>query len=64
MPKVNKKHKGDKVLKGFAIKVFGCQMNENDSEKLKGILEELKYEGANYIIHKPLDLLNVLKELK
>jgi len=36
------------ALKGrpltFYIETFGCQMNERDSEKLRGILEEIGYE--------------------
>ncbi|NLX85085.1 MAG: tRNA (N6-isopentenyl adenosine(37)-C2)-methylthiotransferase MiaB, partial [Synergistaceae bacterium] len=55
MPKVNKKHKGDKVLKGFAIKVFGCQMNEYDSDRIRTAMihrgwEERPDESADVII--------------
>ena len=39
------------ALKGrpltFYIETFGCQMNERDSEKLRGILEEIGYERAD-----------------
>jgi tRNA-2-methylthio-N6-dimethylallyladenosine synthase len=30
----------------FYIKTFGCQMNFNDSERIKGILKSLGYEQA------------------
>ncbi len=33
----------DKNLK-YAILTFGCQLNENDSEKLAGMLEKMEYE--------------------
>jgi tRNA-2-methylthio-N6-dimethylallyladenosine synthase len=31
------------VLKKYSISTFGCQMNENDSEKLAGMLAEMGY---------------------
>jgi tRNA-2-methylthio-N6-dimethylallyladenosine synthase len=33
----------NKKKKAFYISTFGCQMNENDSEKLTGMLEEMGY---------------------
>ena len=33
----------------YNIVTYGCQMNENDSEKLSGIIEKLGYE-KNFII--------------
>ena len=55
MPKVDKKDKGDKVLKGFAIKVFGCQMNAYDSDRIRTAMihrgwEERPDESADVII--------------
>ncbi|PKM61615.1 MAG: tRNA (N6-isopentenyl adenosine(37)-C2)-methylthiotransferase MiaB, partial [Firmicutes bacterium HGW-Firmicutes-4] len=32
-----------KLIKSFLIKTFGCQMNENDSEKISGMLKALGY---------------------
>ena len=32
-----------KQNKTYCIKTFGCQMNENDSEKLAGMLKALGY---------------------
>lgn len=34
-------------LKSFHIQTFGCQMNEHDSERLAGMLEELGYVENN-----------------
>ena len=31
----------------FHVTTFGCQMNEHDSERMKGMLESLGYEEAN-----------------
>ena len=31
-------------MKKYLITTFGCQLNENDSEKLAGITEKLGYE--------------------
>jgi tRNA-2-methylthio-N6-dimethylallyladenosine synthase len=36
-------------LKKFCITTFGCQMNENDSEKLAGMLVEMGYEETDKI---------------
>ncbi|HZK71471.1 MAG TPA: tRNA (N6-isopentenyl adenosine(37)-C2)-methylthiotransferase MiaB, partial [Clostridia bacterium] len=30
-------------FKKYNLQTFGCQMNENDSEKLSGMLEEMGY---------------------
>lgn len=35
------------MSKTYYILTFGCQMNENDSEKLAGILTEMGYEHSN-----------------
>ena len=35
MPRVNKQDKGDKSLKSFAIRVFGCQMNSYDGDRIR-----------------------------
>lgn len=32
---------------GYMIKTFGCQMNESDSEKLAGVLDNLGYEPVD-----------------
>jgi tRNA-2-methylthio-N6-dimethylallyladenosine synthase len=34
------------VSKTFHVTTFGCQMNEHDSERMKGMLESLGYEEA------------------
>ena len=31
----------------YHVTTFGCQMNEHDSERMKGMLESLGYEEAN-----------------
>src|SRR5512144_1873054 len=33
-------------MKRFHVTTFGCQMNEHDSERMKGMLESLGYEEA------------------
>ena len=40
--KVNEINKG-KILK-YYILTMGCQLNENDSEKLSGMLEKMNYK--------------------
>ena len=35
--------------KKFYIETFGCQMNEYDSEKISGMLENLNYKKADEI---------------
>ena len=43
-------------MKRYHIATFGCQMNEHDSERMKGMLESLGYrevegrEGADLIL--------------
>ncbi|MEA2418797.1 MAG: tRNA-2-methylthio-N6-dimethylallyladenosine synthase, partial [Thermoleophilaceae bacterium] len=31
-------------MKRYHVTTFGCQMNEHDSERMKGMLESLGYE--------------------
>ena len=33
-------------MKAFHVTTFGCQMNEHDSERMKGMLESLGYREA------------------
>ena len=33
-------------MKAFHVTTFGCQMNEHDSERMKGMLESLGYAEA------------------
>ena len=33
-------------MKKYHVTTFGCQMNEHDSERMKGMLESLGYEEA------------------
>ena len=33
-------------MKTYHVTTFGCQMNEHDSERMKGMLESLGYEEA------------------
>ncbi len=46
-----------KKLKYF-ITTFGCQMNAHDSEKLKGIVEEIGYKEADDEMHADLVIFN------
>ncbi|HIP86745.1 MAG TPA: radical SAM protein, partial [Aquifex sp.] len=50
----NREEKGKKVF----IKTFGCQMNVNDSERIKGILKTLGYEFTENWREADLILLN------
>ena len=34
------------MYKRYHVTTFGCQMNEHDSERMKGMLESLGYEEA------------------
>ena len=34
------------TAKRYHVTTFGCQMNEHDSERMKGMLESLGYEQA------------------
>src|SRR6202035_49371 len=34
------------TVKRFHVTTFGCQMNEHDSERIKGMLESLGYDEA------------------
>lgn len=51
------KEQNENRLKKYHLSTFGCQMNENDSEKLAGMLSEMGYvrsetaEGSNLIIY-------------
>ena len=39
---------GPRMLqKSYHVTTFGCQMNEHDSERMKGMLESLGYEEAD-----------------
>lgn len=44
--------------KKYMISTFGCQMNENDSEKLAGMLEVMGYKHANSLEESDLILYN------
>jgi tRNA-2-methylthio-N6-dimethylallyladenosine synthase len=33
-------------MKRYHVTTFGCQMNEHDSERMKGMLSSLGYEEA------------------
>ncbi len=34
------------AMKSYHVTTFGCQMNEHDSERMKGMLESLGYSEA------------------
>ncbi len=53
-PKYLNKYKGKKCF----LKTYGCQMNEHDSENIKGILELLGFDFINDIDNADLVLLN------
>lgn len=44
MPRVKRVGKGDKDLKSFAIRVFGCQMNEYDGDRIRTALIHMGWE--------------------
>ncbi|MGL4607326.1 MAG: tRNA (N6-isopentenyl adenosine(37)-C2)-methylthiotransferase MiaB [Eubacteriaceae bacterium] len=44
--------------KSFTIKTFGCQMNENDSEKLAGMLKAMGYTNEDDVTKTGLVILN------
>ncbi|NPA32056.1 MAG: tRNA (N6-isopentenyl adenosine(37)-C2)-methylthiotransferase MiaB [Aquificae bacterium] len=46
------------MSKKFYIKTFGCQMNFNDSERLRGLLRSIGYEPANTWEEADLIILN------
>ena len=52
-----KKINGNKNLK-YSILTMGCQLNENDSEKLSGMLEEMGYEKTEEIKEANIALIN------
>ncbi len=45
-------------MKKYLITTFGCQLNENDSEKLSGITEKLGYEKTEVIEEADLVIFN------
>ncbi|MBK5245354.1 MAG: tRNA (N6-isopentenyl adenosine(37)-C2)-methylthiotransferase MiaB, partial [Eubacteriaceae bacterium] len=44
--------------KSYSIKTFGCQMNENDSEKLSGLLKAMGYTYEEDVYKAGLVILN------
>ncbi len=46
------------IVKTFHIKTFGCQMNENDSEKISGMLKALGYQEETDVNKAGLVILN------
>lgn len=46
------------INKKYFIKTFGCQLNENDSEKIAGMLEEMGYEESNEMNHANIIVFN------
>jgi len=46
------------TLKKYHIVTFGCQMNENDSEKLAGMLKEMGYEESDKLEESDVILYN------
>ncbi len=48
----------NKIQKTFFIETWGCQMNEEDSEKLSGMLKKMGYEEAKNKYHADLIILN------
>jgi tRNA-2-methylthio-N6-dimethylallyladenosine synthase len=51
--------KEDLMMKGkYFIRTYGCQMNENDSEKLAGVLEEEGYQPATELEDADIIILN------
>ena len=47
----------DKKLK-YYIMTMGCQLNENDSEKISGMLEKMNYEKTDNMKEADLVLFN------
>ena len=45
-------------MKRYHVTTFGCQMNEHDSERIKGMLESLGYEESDHRDHADLILFN------
>ena len=54
--KVRKLNKNKKLK--YHISTMGCQLNENDSEKLCGMLEEMNYEKTEDIKKADIVLFN------
>ncbi|MFO7819345.1 MAG: tRNA (N6-isopentenyl adenosine(37)-C2)-methylthiotransferase MiaB [Halanaerobacter sp.] len=44
--------------KNYYIRTYGCQMNENDSEKIAGVLEDKDYQGVDEIEEADIIILN------
>jgi len=44
--------------KKYFIKTFGCQMNFNDTERIRGILKSMGYEPTDNWMEADLILLN------
>lgn len=51
-------HNENKKQKTFFIETWGCQMNEEDSEKLSGMLKKMGYKKAENKIHADLIIFN------
>jgi len=50
--------KGFGTNKTYKIETYGCQANESDSEKIRGILERLGFQESEVLEHADLILLN------
>ena len=46
------------MRENYYIRTYGCQMNENDSEKIAGVLEDKGYEATDEIEEADLIILN------
>ena len=46
------------MSKRYHLTTFGCQMNEHDSERMRGMLESLGYAAAGERAHADLILFN------
>lgn len=54
----NNIHNSFGVNKKYLIKTYGCQMNEHDTENIKGMLESVGFEETNIIEEADLIILN------
>ncbi|KXS41960.1 MAG: bifunctional enzyme involved in thiolation and methylation of tRNA [Candidatus Frackibacter sp. T328-2] len=54
----NKQENGQKEEKNMVIITYGCQMNEHDSEKLAGVLQEEGYKPTDEIENADVIILN------
>ena len=41
-------------VKRYHVTTFGCQMNEHDSERMRGMLEALGYAEAHGALRRPI----------